>query len=59
MVFVTIKKWEVQGSNLAPPSIKQLTEPLDYVHVAVNIAPRFLLNYTKICVAHPYMVRHG
>jgi hypothetical protein len=34
MVFVKTKKWEVQGSNLAPPSIKQPTEPLGYVHVA-------------------------
>jgi hypothetical protein len=27
--------------------------------VAVNTALRVLLNYTEICVAHPYMVRHG
>jgi hypothetical protein len=53
------KKWEVQGSNLAPPSIKQPAEPLGYVQVAINIALRLVLNYTEICVAHPNMVRHA
>jgi hypothetical protein len=59
MVFVKTKK--VGGLGFEPGTyyIKQpADEPLGYVHVAVNIALRFLLNYTVISVAHPCGMRH-